>query len=975
MRLVFPSALVAAAIAAALVAPRPASALITRDQAAQVDWHARHIGLVSSVASVTGTGLVTASAEDGVVAALDAATGAVRWRRTLDSATLIAATPLAPGAGDGAVTVTQEGGAVVARAWRSGDGGLVWQAAVGEGAATAAAVATTAGVAVVATDAAVFGLDAATGVVVWRAESPLPAGSGVIAARSVDGSALIALASSTGVAHIDAASGNVVASARASTGDAPPVFTGGGTLAFVRGASVCALHPPSDTTPRCVKPAAGACTSLVAGGGGAVAALCERGVAGVVVGASGALVASPPLAGTAAAVAPDGGALAVTLSDTSTLAVAGAGAPSEAVAVPGWSRPAAASAQPAAAAAAWVTPTPTGPLLIVRSTDGALAAVRLVGGAAAPLAWTRDDSLSRPASALFAPLPPPSASLPSPSHLPLATGIRMEWLALKSRLPRGVTAAEAGELASLRATAAGRSAPTADARGFRQAAVLLTRGGALAALHSGDGRPLWRAPGVAPAGVRATLLRAPSPSDAVTPAPILAVVWRGGYTLVDAHTGAVTEEGGHPLHAGALVPLPGSSAYLLVGDVPSCASCGGDGPRVAVWPPTEAARAAASAAAAAAPLRFWLADSDAGTLASYVVDWPPAEGAVAASRLAWRHAFGAGRLLATSASPPSAPRAAAARVMGDRSMKLRLAPDAYAFVASVDAGGAVVASIIDAASGQFVFRQAHAGVALPTDASARAAADVHAVWAGSTVVYTVRAPVSGSVRGGAASDGSGAPRPPASTTVLVGSLDLYDAARGTNLTATRLALGARPARDGQQASFAPPPPEVLRATFLLPAPTATALAVTSTERGITPPLFLVATPDGQAYGVPGAALDPRRPVAGATPPAAAAAAAAEGLPPYHPDVPLPPSSALTHGARVARPAGFAASPAGLESTSLILFFGLDSFGTRAQPASSFDRLPDDFPRALLLAVTAATLGGAGVLRAAAGREALKQAWR
>ena len=328
--------------------------------------------------------------------------------------------------------------------------------------------------------------------------------------------------------------------------------------------------------------------------------------------------------------------------------------------------------------------------------------------------------------------------------------------------------------------------------------------------------------------------------------------------------------------------------------------------------------------------------------------------------------------------PPSAPRAAAARVLGDRSMKLRLAPDAYAFVASVDAGGAVVASIIDAASGQFVFRQAHAGVALPTDASAAAAADVHAVWAGSTVVYTVRAPVSGSVAGAVAAAGGGSTSPPppsAGTTVLVGSLDLYDAARGTNLTAARLALGARPARDGQQTSFAPPPPDVLRATFVLPSPAASSLAVTSTERGITPPLFLVATPDGQAYGVPGAALDPRRPVAGATPPAAAAAAVAEGLPPYHPDVPLPPSSALTHGARVARPRGFAASPAGLESTSLVLFYGLDSFGTRAQPASSFDRLPDDFPRALLLAVTAATLVGAGVLRAAAGREALKQAWR
>ena len=231
----------------------------------------------------------------------------------------------------------------------------------------------------------------------------------------MDDSALIALASSTGVAHVNAASGSVVASARVSTGGAPPVLTRGGTLAFVRGASVCALHPPSDTTPRCAKPAAGACTSLVVGDGATVAALCERGVVGVEVGRAGALVASSLLAGTAAAVAPDGGALGVTLSEDSMLAVAGAGAPAEAVAVPGWSRPAAAAAQPAAAAAAWAVPTPTGPLLIVRSTDGALAAVRLGGKAAAPLAWTRDDALSRPASALFAPLPPPlGGSAPPP---------------------------------------------------------------------------------------------------------------------------------------------------------------------------------------------------------------------------------------------------------------------------------------------------------------------------------------------------------------------------------------------------------------------------------------------------------------------------------------------------------------------------------------------------------------------------------
>ena len=52
----------------------------------------------------------------------------------------------------------------------------------------------------------------------------------------------------------------------------------------------------------------------------------------------------------------------------------------------------------------------------------------------------------------------------------------------------------------------------------------------------------------------------------------------------------------------------------------------------------------------------------------------------------------------------------------------------------------------------------------------------------------------------------------------------------------------------------------------------------------------------------------------------------------------------------------------------------DLFGTRAQPASSFDALPADFPFGLLLAATAATLAGAAALRVAADREALRQQW-
>ena len=104
--------------------------------------------------------------------------------------------------------------------------------------------------------------------------------------------------------------------------------------------------------------------------------------------------------------------------------------------------------------------------------------------------------------------------------------------------------------------------------------------------------------------------------------------------------------------------------------------------------------------------------------------------------------------------------------------------------------------------------------------------------------------------------------------------------------------------------------------------------------------------------------------------------ALEGLPPYHPDLPVVQGMSPTHGARVPGLSSVAATPAGLESTCLLLVAGEkgDFFGTRAQPASSFDALPPDFPFGLLLAATAATLAGAAALRVAADREALRQQW-
>lgn len=50
-------------------------------------------------------------------------------------------------------------------------------------------------------------------------------------------------------------------------------------------------------------------------------------------------------------------------------------------------------------------------------------------------------------------------------------------------------------------------------------------------------------------------------------------------------------------------------------------------------------------------------------------------------------------------------------------------------------------------------------------------------------------------------------------------------------------------------------------------------------------------------------------------------------------------------------AGIATAPANLESTSLMLAYGLDLFFARIQPNKAFDSLQDDFPYAFLVFIT------------------------
>ena len=133
--------LLAACIAAA-AAPRRAAAMYA-DQAGMFDWHRQHVGEVTyasySPAAGAGSGrggrFHVATAQ-GVVAGLEAADGAIAWRRAHppDSDALLAAAALPGGGAAPAVVAASRGGSVggrvAVRAWDTAGGALRWETVV-----------------------------------------------------------------------------------------------------------------------------------------------------------------------------------------------------------------------------------------------------------------------------------------------------------------------------------------------------------------------------------------------------------------------------------------------------------------------------------------------------------------------------------------------------------------------------------------------------------------------------------------------------------------------------------------------------------------------------------------------------------------------------------------------------------------------------------------------------------------------------
>ncbi|XP_067005032.2 ER membrane protein complex subunit 1 isoform X2 [Anabrus simplex] len=196
-----------------------------------------------------------------------------------------------------------------------------------------------------------------------------------------------------------------------------------------------------------------------------------------------------------------------------------------------------------------------------------------------------------------------------------------------------------------------------------------------------------------------------------------------------------------------------------------------------------------------------------------------------------------------------------------------------------------------------------------------------------------------------------------------------DKSRRTEIVTLELYEGKVQSNTTAFSSVASPvQPIVDQQAYILPASIAT-MKETITEKGITSKHILVALTNGGILELPWMFVDPRRPIT-VTP-----EMREEGVIPYMPELPVSSESIINYNQTVQRVRGIHTAPSGLESTCLVLVYGLDLFYTRVTPSKTFDVLKEDFDHFLITAVLLGLTAASYITRKLASRKALKQAWK
>ncbi|KAM7404474.1 hypothetical protein PAMP_011819 [Pampus punctatissimus] len=163
-------------------------------------------------------------------------------------------------------------------------------------------------------------------------------------------------------------------------------------------------------------------------------------------------------------------------------------------------------------------------------------------------------------------------------------------------------------------------------------------------------------------------------------------------------------------------------------------------------------------------------------------------------------------------------------------------------------------------------------------------------------------------------------------------------------------------------------PQVLQQSYIFPSSIST-MEATLTEKGITSRHLLIGLPSGGILSLPKMFLDPRRPEI------VTEQSREENLIPYAPELLIRTEWFINYNQTVSRVRGIYTAPSGLESTCLVVAYGLDIYQTRVYPSKQFDVLKDDYDYMLISSVLFALFFATMISKRLAEVKLLNRAWR
>jgi hypothetical protein len=167
------------------------------------------------------------------------------------------------------------------------------------------------------------------------------------------------------------------------------------------------------------------------------------------------------------------------------------------------------------------------------------------------------------------------------------------------------------------------------------------------------------------------------------------------------------------------------------------------------------------------------------------------------------------------------------------------------------------------------------------------------------------------------------------------------------------------------------PPHIISQSFTIAEPISH-MSVTQTAQGITSRSLLATLPNsGAIIGIPLHMLNARRPVDRDPTPLEME----EGLIRYSPYLELAPLWYLTHAREVVGIEKVTSTPSLLESTSLVIGYGHDLFGTRVTPSMAFDVLDKGFNKVSLLLTIAGLAIATAALAPLVRRQQVEGRWK